>query len=411
MNKSFIIIVSIFFSFNISFSQDKKLEKIKNYFAKQKYEKCISKSTSYFVNNPNEAAPYYYCAMSYYKLYSDQSDIKSVKEIAKKLNKGRKKKGHEEYEELFKTEINGFHDILKKYAFSYYEANKPKSKFYYNYLAKLYNDTLSQYDEVVLEIKARPDAEIIKLTKQGKINQVDEAGLKQGKWMKVYSNGNTAYIAYFKDNKPIGELKRFHENGKLSSFLKYDENGEYATAIFYDEKENKITEGGYFGKLKNGNWTYFHDNVKIKEEEYKNDTLDGYQIVYYKNGNIYDKKKFEKGVQVGIWEKFYENGKPHLKSFLKNGKMDGSVIRYYKSGLTEVKGQYKNDLKEGTWTFYSEDGKSKDVIVYKNGKDVNEAEKEKIESENYKKNIEKSKNLLDPAQYKNNPYEYINKQK
>ncbi|NPA44578.1 MAG: hypothetical protein GXO49_03495, partial [Chlorobi bacterium] len=100
-----------------------------------------------------------------------------------------------------------------------------------------------------------------------------------------------------------------------------------------------------------------------------------------------------------------------LKSFLKNGKMDGPVIRYYKSGLTEVKGQYKNDLKEGTWIFYSEDGKSKDTIIYKNGRDINEDEKERIESENYQKNIEKSKNLLDPANYKNNPYEYINKQK
>jgi len=409
--KNLTLIFIFTFSVITASAQDKRIEKIKKHFNSGKYEKCISKATDYYLDNPKIAAPYYYSAMSYYKLYNDQSDIKSVKEIAKKLNKGRKKKGHEKYEEIFKNEITEFHGILKKYAYSYYEANKPKSKFYYDYLAKLYNDTLAQYDEIVLEIKARPDAEIIKLTKQGKINQKDDAGLKQGKWMKVYSTGVTAYIVHFKDNKPIGELKRFHENGKLSSLLNYDENGEHATAMFYDDKENKISEGNYNGKLKNGKWTYYFNNNKIKEEEYINDTLHGDQIIYYKNGQIYDKKKFENGVQVGVWEKFYKNGKPHLKSFLKNGKMDGPVIRYYKSGLTEVKGQYKNDLKEGTWVFYSKDGKSKDTIVYKNGKDINEADKEKIESENYKKNIEKSKNLLDPAQYKNNPYEYINRQK
>lgn len=411
MKKVILLISLIFFSTYYIFAQDKKLEKIKHCFNSKKYEKCISKSTDYYVNNPNVAAPYYYSAMSYYKLYNDQSDIKSIKEIAKKLNKGKNKKGSDEYEELFKDEIDDFHKILKKYAYSYYQANKNKSRFYYDYLAKIYNDTLSQYDEVVLGVKPGPGAEIVRLTKLGKINQTDDLGLKQGKWMKVYSNGITAYIAHFKDDIPVGELKRFHENGKLSSLLIYDENGEHATATFYNDKGMKISDGFYIGKLKDGKWIYYNDEKKLKEETYKNDTLNGYQIIYFANGQIYDKKEFDNGVQVGVWEKFFENGKPHLKAFLKNGKMDGSTIRYYKSGLTEVKGQYKNDLKEGTWIFYSEDGKSQDTITYKNGKDVNENQKEKIETESYKKNIEKSKNLLDPANFKNNPYEYINKQK
>jgi len=402
-----IIAVSIF----STSAQNKKLEKIKHYFNHKKYEKCISKSTECYVNNPQLAAPYYYSAMSYYKLYNDQSDIKSIKEIAKKLNKGRKKEGKDEYEETFKTEITDFHNILKKYAYSYYQANKIKSKFYYDYLAKIYNDTLAQYDEIVLEIKPGPDAEIVKLTKEGKINQTDDAGLKQGKWMKVYSNGETAYIVYFKDNKPIGELKRFHENGKLSSLLVYDEDGKNATATFYDDKGFKISEGNYVGKLKNGKWFYYFNDKKIKDEEYIDGKLNGFQITFFENGQIYDKKKYENDLQVGVWEKFYKSGKPHLKSFLKNGKMNGAVVRYYKTGLPEVKGQYKNDLKEGKWIFYSEDGKSVDTIIYKNGKDVNEVDKENIESEKYKQNIEKSENLLDPANYKNNPYEYINKQK
>ncbi len=409
MKKLFLFVSIITFSIISVFSQDKKLNKIKSYYEHKKYEKCISKSTDYFIKTPNTAAPYYYIAMSYYKMYDDQSDIKSVKEISKKIYKGRKKVGNTEYEELFKTEIADFHNTLKKYAHSYYQANKPKSRFYYDYLAKIYNDTLEQYDEVVLNIKAKPGAEIIKLTQSGDINQVDQNGLKQGKWMKVFSNGSTAYIVFFKDNKPVGKLKRFHENGKLSSLLNYDENGEHATAIFYNDNENKISEGQYIGRLKNDKWLYYNDGIKIKEEDYKNDTLNGFQIVYFDNGNIFDKKKFEKGIQVGIWEKFHKNGKVHLKSFLKNGLMDGAVIRYYKSGMTEVKGKYKNDLKEGVWTFYDEVGKVLDTIEYKNGKDINEASVEKSESDSYKESIEKSKNLLDPANFKNNPEEYPHK--
>lgn len=408
MKKLTVLFFLITFSI-ISIAQDKKLNKIKSYFEHKSYEKCISKSTDYFLKNPKIAAPYYYIAMSYYKMYDDQSDIKSVKEISKKIYKGRKKEGSAKYEELFKTEIDEFHKILKKYAYTYYQANKPKSRFYYDYLAKIYNDTLEQYDEIVLNIKEKPGDEIVKLTQSGDINQVDKNGLKQGKWTKVYSNGSTAYIAYFKNNKPIGELKRFHENGKLASFLKYDNEGEHATAIFYDDKGNKISEGKYNRKLKNDKWTYFKNGIKVKEENFKNDTLDGFQIIYFDNGQVYDKKKFKNGVQVGIWEKFYKNGQINMKSFLVNGLMHGAMIRYYKSGMTEVKGSYKNDLKDGIWTFYDEQGKVLDTIEYINGKDVNEEAVEKSESDAYKQNIMKSKTLLDPENFKNNPEDYPHK--
>jgi len=404
MKKVLFFISAITFSI-ISIAQDKKISKIESYFNNGEYNKCISKSNDYISKNDKQAAPYFYIAMSAYKQYQTEQKISTLKLIAKNLYKGLKKDKDSKYQKLFEKEINEIHPILKTKAYNYYEADKNKSKFYYDYLAKIYNDTLEQYKEVVLNIEPRPDAKIIELVKKGELNQTDENGLKQGKWMKVYSNGVTAYEVFFKDDKPIGELKRYHENGILSSLLDYDDNGEFAHASFYDEKGKKISEGTYKGKQKIGKWTYFQNEIKLKEEEYKNGKLSGFQITYFDNGQIYDKKKFVNGVQVGVWEKYHKNGKPSLKAFLVNGLMDGTVLRYYPSGKIEVKGQYKNDLKEGKWTFYSEDGET-DVIEYKNGVDVNEAEVEKNESEEYKKNIEKGKNLLDPANFKDNPEDY-----
>ena len=45
-------------------------------------------------------------------------------------------------------------------------------------------------------------------------NYTDINGLKQGYWQKKYYNGNIKYEVYFKNNKPIGEFKRFYESGK-----------------------------------------------------------------------------------------------------------------------------------------------------------------------------------------------------
>jgi len=227
--------------------------------------------------------------------------------------------------------------------------------------------------------------------------------------MKVYSTGVTAYEVYFLDDKPLGELKRYHENGKLAAILEYNEKGDTANAKFYDTKENLISEGAYIGKKKTGKWIYFQNNIKVKEENFLNDSLNGKQIIFYKNGQIYDKRLYDNGIQTGLWLKFYKNGQAFLKARIVKGKMEGLMLRYYKSGKIEVKGQYKNDLKDGIWIFYGENGE-KDTITYKSGRDVNEVDVEKRESEEYKKNIEKGKHITDPQDFKNNPDEYpINK--
>lgn len=407
--RKLVLTVIFLFPFVLIYSQDKKLSKIENYYIKGKYEKCISKSKEYLHKNKDNAAPYYFIGMSYFQQYKILRDNFSVKYAGKYINKGIKKENHEYFDKKFKNELDSFHVILRNFAANYYDANKKQSKPYFDYLAKIYNDTLKQYNELFKEEEARPDAEIIRLTEEGKINQIDENGLKQGKWMKVFSNGEKAYEVFFKDDKPVGELIRYHENGKLAVILNYDETGDTAKAKFYDDNENLISDGTYYGKKKNGKWIYYQNNSKIKEENFKNDSLDGEQIIFWDNGQIYDKKTYSNGVQNGLWLKYYKNGKPFLKAKIVNGKMEGPIFRYYKSGQMEVKGQYKNDLKDGVWTFYGEEGE-KDTIIYKNGHDINEADKEKRESEEYRKNIEKGKHIADPENYKNNPDDYpINK--
>ena len=42
------------------------------------------------------------------------------------------------------------------------------------------------------------------------INKTDNNGLKQGKWIKYHSNGKIKYEGNFKDDKPIGQMKRYY---------------------------------------------------------------------------------------------------------------------------------------------------------------------------------------------------------
>ena len=64
-------------------------------------------------------------------------------------------------------------------------------------------------------------------------NNVDKNGLKQGHWKKYYPNGNLNYSGFFKDNKPVGILKRYFESGNLKAIMNFDNTGTFSeTKLF-----------------------------------------------------------------------------------------------------------------------------------------------------------------------------------
>src|SRR5512145_3400788 len=77
-------------------------------------------------------------------------------------------------------------------------------------------------------------------------NQTDANNLKQGYWKKSYPNGKLMYKGYFKNNKPVGEMRRFFESGSVKAILNYDNNGEYARARLYYEGGQLAARGNFF---------------------------------------------------------------------------------------------------------------------------------------------------------------------
>ena len=92
------------------------------------------------------------------------------------------------------------------------------------------------------------------------INQVDKLNLKQGYWTKKYPNGKKAYEGRFKDDKPIGEFKRFREDGTLKVALNYNNTGNYSKATFYSSDGKVVAEGFYADKNKDSLWQYYNAN-------------------------------------------------------------------------------------------------------------------------------------------------------
>ena len=119
---------------------------------------------------------------------------------------------------------------------------------------------------------------------QNTVNVVDAQGRKQGSWTKRDAEGKLLYQATFKDDKPVGEMKRFHPNGKLKAVMNFSDGSEVSNARLFDENGKQIAAGNYSGQKKTGEWTYFLDNKLVSTENYLNGMKNGLCKRFYKSG-------------------------------------------------------------------------------------------------------------------------------
>lgn len=399
-----VILLSIIFSAASLQAQNKPVKKCKRWYEDQKYEKCIKKAENYLSKDPSNGELYYLKGFSHLRLYDKSKNNRELQNAMREINRG--VSYYSQYKNAYAKELKKLKSACRKAGEKLYkEDRKRRSEKYFKYLAEVYQDTTEQYRDLFV-YSERPDGEIIKLTKAGKINQTDDKGRKQGPWRKVYPNGVTAYEVSFKDDKPTGTMKRYHQNGKLMAEIRFDsEHNNYSSAKLYNDDEELIARGFYSGEEKDSLWKYYKNDFLVQSENYQNGQLHGKMKAYYPNGQVYDLRQMKKGKENGIWKKFYQNGNLMLRGKVVNDSLQGTFIRYYPDGSIEEKGRYKNDFKTGQWTYFTEDGK-KHTITYKKGKPENADEKALKQTEKYKREIQNR--LKDPENYKNNPYEYIN---
>jgi len=115
---------------------------------------------------------------------------------------------------------------------------------------------------------------------------------------------------------------------------------------WYSSGKIKITQGGYSGKLLNGQYSEFYLNKNLKEQG-----------------------EFRKGLKNGLWKSWTENGKLFQAVSWKNGVRNGGFETFDEKGNPKQKGNYANDVLDGSQiTYFSKD--SVQVVGYKDGKQV-----------------------------------------
>lgn len=168
-------------------------------------------------------------------------------------------------------------------------------------------------------------------TSESQINQVDEQGRKQGKW-----------IFLGKDQPEKG----YPLEGKIAEGIYEDDrkNGEWT--IYYKDGLTPRVIGEFRNNRPNGTFKKYHPNGNLKEVGTFNgnryvDTLKRFNI----DGTLVYQAKFnEQGQETGVVKYFHDNGIPEFVFTAKNGIPVGEAKRYWNNG----------DLKEGI--SFSENG-------------------------------------------------------
>jgi antitoxin component YwqK of YwqJK toxin-antitoxin module len=231
-------------------------------------------------------------------------------------------------------------------------------------------------------------------------NQTDKSGHKQGYWKVKYDNGALKYTARFKDDKPVGEMRRYFEDNSLKAILKFDATGKKAYAKLYYQSGPVAAEGNYVNSLKDSTWKYysFYTKSLSRTEAYSLGKRNGKALSYFQNGKISEELNWKNDIKDGIWKQYYETGTLKMYSAFTNGKRTGTFIFNYPNEIPEWNGKYENDKMEGKWIHYDEKGNITSTIEYKNGVAANEKELLEKQSELMKQLELKKGTIPEPSE-------------
>ena len=245
------------------------------------------------------------------------------------------------------------------------------------------------------------------LIAQNTVNQADAQGRKQGYWIKKDSEGKLVYQATFKDDKPIGEMKRFNPNGILKAVMNFTEGTDEADAQLYDERGKLIAKGKYSDQKKIGEWTYLLDSKVVSTESYLNGQKNGTCKRFYKTGELLEESNWQNDKLNGIYRSYFQDGKVFLECTYSDGLRNGIFKTWFPNATLELDANFTNDTRDKDWKYFNESGELQYTLKYELGKLLNPEVQDRIEKERVGSIKSKGDSVPDPEKFMQNPEEYM----
>ena len=242
---------------------------------------------------------------------------------------------------------------------------------------------------------------------QIEVNQLDAEGRKQGLWQKRQENGQLLYEGTFRNDKPVGEFKRYHPNGKVKAIIFYAEGVDSSYVKMFDIKGKLMAEGAYLNQQKTGRWVSYDAGRMVSEENYRQGLKMGKSKTYYPSGELFEEADWENNLRTGVYRAFFVSGKPYLECQMKLGQRNGFCQVFFENGELELEGFYQSGLRHNEWKYYDKDGNYSHSFIYDLGLLLNPEVRDSLERIRFQELEENRHRLVDPEKFMNDPMEYM----
>ncbi|MEX1192448.1 MAG: hypothetical protein WED10_04710 [Brumimicrobium sp.] len=163
-----------------------------------------------------------------------------------------------------------------------------------------------------------------------KLNQKDESGKKQGKWI------------FFGKDQPE---KGYPMEGKISEGTFKDDRKDGRWIMYYKDGETPKTEGNFVNNRPNGPFTKYHPNGTVKEQGTFNKMryIDSLKRYNEEGITVYESSYNEAGKESGKVTYYHDNGQPEFVYNAENGVPSGKATRYWPNGDVKEEITYGSD--------------------------------------------------------------------
>jgi antitoxin component YwqK of YwqJK toxin-antitoxin module len=152
-------------------------------------------------------------------------------------------------------------------------------------------------------------------------------------------------------------LISFGCNQNLEKVKSTDDYG--YTEVYKRDKEDYAKEGVYE--------RFNEQGIKVEEAQYKNDTLDGYRVLYSEAGDTQVVENYVQGRFEGPFRAYYESGALEIEANYEYNELSGIFRRYYKNGQMMEELTFRENLENGPFKEWHENGNLKAEGTYRNG--------------------------------------------
>lgn len=142
------------------------------------------------------------------------------------------------------------------------------------------------------------------------------------------------------------DIKYEDQNGKRVATY----NGGLFTGVSKSQMSNGLvlSEETFVNGIKQGPYKINYASGKILKEcslvGADGNLEDGIYREYYESGQLKYQYHYKRGVKVGNWDSYYENGQQWTHRFFKSNQLDGEVLVWDETGLLTKKNLYDNGI-------------------------------------------------------------------